>query len=302
MSSTSRALFAGSTALVLAASGTTLLASSATAATSGELAYTCSSPDLGTFPVTAQHTFTDFDDSDDPATEDVTYGGWLRATTVLELPGRVVRDLRDSGATDLAGRAATRATLAGVAIESSQGIDKAPVPGSGPMELVAVGEVNIDPASGTVNAGDTADLSLADIDGSDLTAQLATYRDGTDGPDTTPVECDMADGQDLSGGPVQILQAYLRPRLALGYVDRTGKVVGYIGVGAPSSAATPTGDMTLVLKRNGVRIDAVTVPLKGGVAVIRTVSPKKGTYRLVTRFHDNQNFVGGRDTLTETFS
>ena len=288
-----RKLAAGSAALALAAAGSAALASPAVAATSQTLNYTCVSPSLGEFPVTAVHEFG----------ETAVYGGELPVTTTLTLSAQTVGGLNFFGIKAIDGTAVGTAAMDGATITADETIPKTAVPASGTMDLVAEGVANTGAAGGTATAGETVPLALVDTANAEIVAQLYTW-DAEDqrSPAATQASCELADGQDLTIGMVSVTQAASATVAKLAYKAKTGKVVSTAVVDSPDSEAAPVGDVKLVLKRNGTKVDSATVALKDGMAKMATEAKKSGNYKLVAKYLGNTNFAASEDELTKSFS
>lgn len=292
--------------LALSAAGGAVLASPATAAASERLYYTCSSPDLGTFTASAIHRVKPEDRllrpdgraADRPV--EVVYSGWVKVTTTLLLPATVVRALNSDYVSALDGSAATRASLGAATLVSEQGFYKTPVPESGAMKLVAPGYLNIGPAG--IDAGESGELDMADVEGSDFTAQLYSYYGDSRFEEPSPLRCELADDQDPDLATVAVTKAPVRGYASKRYNDKTGKVVVSVGLSAVYSTATPVGPMTLTLKRDGETIDSKTGQLENGRLVMRTVAPKDGDYELIDEYDGNQNFGGEIGSWSFSFS
>lgn len=288
--STVRAAAAGS-ALALAATGA-LFMSPAQAATleSASLNYDCNSPTLGNLAVTAKHS----------APDTVVYGGKIPVTTTMTLSPEVVGGLNYFGIKSLDGDAVNHAIAAAVLpIEFTQTVQKTDVPATGSMDLVALGDVDTAPYSGAVHAGDVVPIAMNDIDGADIVAHLYTWN--ADGRSASPqtVNCELGDGQNYSVGNVTITQAATETVAKISYAKRAGKVVSKALVDAPESGVVPVGDVRLILKRNGEKINSDTVALKDGVATLKTAAPNKGNYKLVARYLGNTDFVASSDEATK---
>lgn len=257
--------------------------------------YTCSSPDLGTFKASAIHRIVPEDrlrrtGTTTEAPVDVVYGGWVKVTTTLRLPAKVVHTLNSQYVEALDGGAVTSIGLAGTALAADdQWADKTPVPGSGAMKLVADGYANVEPAG--VNAGRTANLRIADVSGSDFTAQLNPWFSGSRSDTPMAVSCELVDKQDRHAGALTVTKAPVDSRSSITYDSGTGEVVSRVGLWAVYSTATPEGTIKLVLKDdNGERIDAMSGTVQDGGAVMRTTAPPDVHYQLIAKFDGGRNF------------
>ena len=296
---------AAAAALALTAAGGAVLASPATAVASERVYYTCTSPDLGTFTASAIHRVAPEDRllreaarAEDRPVE-VVYSGWVKVTTTLLLPAKVVRELNSAYVSALDGPAATRTSLGAAALVSEQGFDKTPVPESGAMKLVAPGYVNIGPAG--IDGGESGELHLDAVDGNDFTAQVYSYYDDSRSDEPWPLRCELDDEQDLDLATVAVTKAPVRGYLSRKYNDRTGKVVVSVGLSAVYSTATPVGSMTLTLERNGQTIASKTAQLADGRLVMRAVAPKNGDYELIEDYAGTRNFGGESGSWTFSF-
>ena len=277
-------------ALTLLAAGGAVLASPA-AATTEALSYTCTSPGLGTFPVTAIH---DFGNT-------LVYGGYLDTFSTVTLPESVVEDLQYQGISSVYGDITHSAELAGVEIFPFEIVEEEGVPNSGTMELIGRGRAVTEHAAGEAQAGMAESLGLVDDQaGSDLALTLTGYRVDAAGTQYD-VECELDDGQDLQAGLVEVLKAKTRTGVRLAYDDKTNEVVSYAAVRTPRSSLPAVGAVRVVLWRNGERIDSDVVPARSGVERMRTKAPEKGRYRLVATYLGNYSFMASRG-VTNGFS
>ena len=277
--------------LTLLAAGGAVLASPATAGTSETLSYTCTSAELGTFPVTATHV------SGNP----LVYGGHLDMFSTVTLPESVVQDLRSSGVSSVRGDISLPMELAGVRIFPYEIITEEGVPDSGPMQLVGKGRAVTEQAAEEAQAGMAESLDLVDVQGgSDLSLDLIGYR--VDAAETQyDVDCGLDYGQDLRAGLVEVIKAQTRTGVRLAYDEKTNEVVSYAAVRTLESSLRAVGAIRVVLWRNGERIDSDTVPVRSGVERLRTKAPEKGRYRLVATYLGNLSFTGSRG-VTEDYS
>ena len=298
-----RSLLALGAALALTAAGGAVVASPANAAASERLYYTCSSPDLGTFTASAIHRVTANDQvrrtsGTEARPVNVVYGGWVKVSTTLLVPAATVRTLRSQYVDALDGSGTTAVNLAGVTLGAEQGIDKTPVPSSGAMKLVVDGYMGIEPAG--VDAGRTAALHIADVAGSDFTAELFSWTGGSRSDSASPLSCELVNKQDRDLGSVAVAPAQVDSRSSITYDNATGKVVSKVGVWAVDSSARPEGTIRLILKRNGQRIDSSTRVLRKGFAVMRTTAPAGVEYQLIAKYDGAPNFGSLVSSSTQT--
>lgn len=263
-------------ALGLAATGTTLLPASASAAEKS-VWYSCSSPILGEFPMSVAYRFSD----------GAPYGGLLDLSATLTLPPEVAGSLGGLGIealdTDLAGRA----SLGGVPVDFGAYDFRAPVPDSGSMEFSVRGYADTYPTMvDVVQAGDTPDLSLVYADGPDLDL---TFGDAADA-EPLAVSCELDVYQDVSVGPVTIWQAGVKLYARMTYDDQSHELVTSAVVSPFTTRVQPVGRVRLVLERNGKRIDRARFWFTGERLTLRTPTAGKGSYRLLMRFRGDKNF------------
>ena len=295
-----RKVAAGS-AVALAATGAAFIASPAQAATSAPLNYTCNSPALGDFTVQAAHTTADT----------VQYGGTAALTTEMTLPPEVVGGLNFFEIDEVAGTAKNHALasvpLGSLPVTAEQVIDRTAVPASGTMTLVAEGGVSTAQYAGATPVGTVIDVDMYDRQDADaakaydIEALLTIYKDGEPGG-PVPVNCELVDGQDLNVGGVEVVQAITETTAKLSYAAKAGKVVSKAIVDAPASGASVVGQVKFVLKRNGEKIASSVEELNTNqVASFKTSAPKKGNYKLVTKYLGDSNFVASQDSITKSF-
>ena len=293
-------LAAAVSALAVVAAGGGALASPAGAATSEPLSYDCATSAYDTYTVSAEHAFSD----------SLVYGGWLTVVSTIKIPASVVSDLNAMGVEYVEGTSVVRIEMSetgGVGTSSfyapvrggDYGFD---VPASGPMQLKTVGTLSTEDYTGGWETGDTIAFSLDDYPKRDLVLKLAGYTD-KDQQVWASRGCELADGQDQTVGELTISKAGTRSFIGMRYSARTGQVVATALVSPPESNATPDGDVRFILKRNGERLGVVTDSLNQGArAVARFDAPRKGRYTLITRYLGSENFGGGVDRLTDSFS
>lgn len=280
-----RTLAAGS-ALALAAAGSAMLASPATAAESGLLNYTCNFPVLGDRTVTGKHVI---DDS-------VVYGGTVGVSSDITIPEDVRAGLHDLLlAREVAGsitNQAKAANLLDIAVE--QVIPKTAVPSSGTMTLTARGGVDTTPYVAAAPAGASINIGLNDrADAPEIEAELFTYTaEGTEaGP--LPVPCELIDGQNLAIGDVAVVQAKTKTAAKLAYKKKAKKMVAKVTLDARQSGATVDGTVKFTLKRGKKTVGNKTVELKANEkakAVFKKVK-KSGKYKVVAKYVGTDNFV-----------
>ena len=211
-----RKIAAGSAALALAAAGAAMLASPAAAATSQTLNYTCNSPSLGNFTVTAVHEFG----------ETAVYGGELPVTTTMTLTAETVGGLNFFGIKAVDGTAVGTALMDGAGSPPTR-------PSTRPLSRHRVrwtwwrrASPHTGSAGGTANAGETVPLALVDSAASEIVAQLYTWdASDTRSPSATEASCELVDGQDLAVGTVSVTQAATETTAKLAYKNKAGKVV-----------------------------------------------------------------------------
>ena len=289
-----RKVAAGS-ALALAATGATLIASPATAATSDELTYTCQV--LGnpqTF--TGVHTLA----------ETVQYGGTAAVTTAVTIPASLSGFLYGAGYREVDGSIINYAlAMVGtvtVPVESPGVVPRTDIQAEGPTTFIANGGPSLAPYAPATPAGTVIAVSLQDREASDMDASLYTYNAEGEQAGPVAIPCELADGQDLTIGNITVVQAVTETVAKLSYAAKAGKVVSKAVVDAPESDVAPVGDVKFVLKRNGNKIDGGTVALKNGRAVMKTAAPKKGNYKLVTKYLGDSNFVASQDDVAKSFT
>ena len=287
---TFRTIAAGG-ALAVAATSGVMLASPANAAESATLNYICNSPNLGDFPVTAKHAIPDT----------LVYGGKVAVTTTMTLTAETVGGLNFFGFNEVKGGTANNNGVASVPVGSlpvqfQQNVGQKDVPAAGPMDLVAIGDVDTAPYAGATPAGTSVGLAMSDIDGADIAAVLTLGKaDGWSGD--APVDCELADGQDLTVGDVTVVKAGTETTAKLAYKKKAKKMIGKAAVDAPESGVDAAGQVKFTLKRNGKKVGSKSAELNANErakAVFKNIK-KKGKYKVVAKYVGGDNFMGSKD-------
>lgn len=296
---TFRKIAAGS-ALALAAGGA-LLISPAEAATSEELNYTC--PVLGNpQEFTGTHTVADT----------APYGGVVPVTTNVTIPSGLSQFLYGNGYRKVDGTVTNHATATvgavTVPVQSPADVQKTDINSSGPTTIVAEGGPSLKDFAGATPAGTTITVAMQDRkngaeEASDMDASLYTYdAEGTQaGP--VPINCELADAQNLAVGTVEVVQADSSTAAKLTYAKAKRKMTGKATVSSPNSEVTPDGQVKLTLKKGKQTVGSKTVDLSPkGIAKASWSKIGKGSYKLIAKYLGTGNFNPSKGTTTKKIS
>lgn len=288
---------AATSALALAAGGA-FLASPATAATSGDIGYSCDV--LGNpQPFTGTHTVADT----------APYGGNVVVSGTIVVPDSLRGFLYGSNTRSVDGTTKVYALAAGmVPITVDETVPKQDLPASGDWTINANGVLSLAPYVGATPAGTELPVSLQDRpDAADLEATLQNY-DGTGAKqgNPIPIPCEISPdltAEQLTVGTVTIVPAKSGTVAKLTYNAKKKVTTGKATVTSSDSNVTPDGNVKLTLKKGKKTIDSVTKPLNdAGVASMKWKGAlKSGTYKLVAKYV-NSNFETSSDSATKKVS
>lgn len=323
MSSSTRRMVAAAGIVTLTATGAAVVQTPAAALSTQQLAYACTWPAIGDFTMSVTHTVGRFDhrrkinhyDHPEPT---VWYASTLLVGVNITLSAEAVEALHSEGIASIRGPITdvvlfdqavldVDSEVVGYNYDTETWTETVPVPESGPMQLDLGTKAWTDPAADTAMAGDTVPFGLVDLDGAaEITGMFTTYDADDQATGTSPVACELADGQDLTTDiQIPVTQAPSVVAARLKYDPKAGKVIAE-GYAWPVYSKVPlTGVLRYTLQRNGKPFATLTKPLKDGSnpVIAKFDGPRKGTYELLVEYpgDDQGNFKPSQRVVTKTF-